>query len=396
MTGSHLPARKARVSRWSCEDDVARCWWNLLPGSLLPLSDGRRWRLLFAGRSGSATGPDVRDAVLCSVAARSSATGAPVERYVGDIEFHNRATDWFVHEHHTDPRYNAVILHVVSICDDMQPTRRQDGACVPICSIQDLPLRLLLPVSAREGRAWPCHCVMQHLSSDEQEKLLTQAGLLRFEQKTHVFLEQLHAARTIDLPELYDRCLLPALAEGLGYGRDRAFFRAVGLRLAGLAHILPQPAGHTAGPAPLDAARLKVLNRLFAQWWPGIWERFSLLLLSPRDDELTAMLHSLRATLRDLGLSLARADILICNVLSPFAAAVALLEGNTCLEERARALYLHHPGLSSNRITRMMSAQLLLAKEPRGSCQQQGLHYIYQQNCREKMCESCLVGKRDI
>jgi hypothetical protein len=97
-----------------------------------------------------------------------------------------------------------------------------------------------------------------------------------------------------------------------------------------------------------------------------------------------------------LGLSLARTDILICNVVLPFAAAVALLEHDTLLYERAQAIYMQHPGLVSNRITRMMSAQLRLPEEPRGSCQQQGLHYIYQQTCREKRCEVCLIGKRDI
>jgi len=66
------------------------------------------------------------------------------------------------------------------------------------------------------------------------------------------------------------------------------------------------------------------------------------------------------------------------------------------LYERAQAIYMQHPGLASNRITRMMSAQLRLPEEPRGSCQQQGLHYIYQQTCREKHCEVCLIGKRDV
>ncbi len=158
--------------------------------------------------------------------------------------------------------------------------------------------------------------------------------------------------------------------------------------------------GHTLEPSPLDVARLRVLSRLVAQWrTPGIWTKLRGLLLPNGLSSailLTDVLLSLRDAFRMLGLSLARTDILICNVVLPFAAAVALLEHNTLLYERAQGIYVQHPGLSSNRITRMMSTQLLLQEEPRGSCQQQGLHFIYQQTCREKHCEVCLIGKRDI
>jgi hypothetical protein len=63
------------------------------------------------------------------------------------------------------------------------------------------------------------------------------------------------------------------------------------------------------------------------------------------------------------------------------------------LAQRAEEMYRLHPGLASNRITRMMCAQLQLTTEPRGSCQQQGLHYIYQQTCREKHCDRCIAGR---
>jgi hypothetical protein len=386
------------------EGDVARHWWRLRPGSLLPLNDGRQLRLLFAGRPGGSMGPDVCDAVFCAATGDRSpwSDALVVERYVGDVEFHIRASDWFVHGHHADPRYNAVILHLVSYSDDAHPTRRQDGTIVPVCSIQDLPLMTVLPVATMEGNLghWSCHYTMRDLSMEARAELLTRAGMLRFEQKSHRFLEQLHTSPTFDPFDLYDRCLLPALAEALGYGRDRAFFRAVGLWLTGQISVLPEPLGHTATPASLDVARLRVLRRLLMEWkLPGLWKKIRQLLLS--DEHAGACtaegaLSALRAAFSKVGLSSTRTDILICNVVCPFAAAVALLEQDRGLGEHARALYRLHPGLPSNRITRMMSGQLLLEKEPPGSCQQQGLHYIYQQTCREKRCESCLVGKRDV
>jgi hypothetical protein len=102
----------------------------------------------------------------------------------------------------------------------------------------------------------------------------------------------------------------------------------------------------------------------------------------------------LRTVFQDLGT--ARADILICNVVLPFAMAVALIEHDTMLAEQAQALYTEHPGLSSNRITRAMCDQLQLKREPGRACEQQGLQHIYQQTCREKRCELCMVGERKL
>jgi hypothetical protein len=268
----------------------------------------------------------------------------------------------------------------------------------------------------------------------EYDKLLVQAGLLRFEQKVDAFVEQLHSAASIDQHSLYDTCLIPALAEGLGYGRDRESFRAVGLRYCSILKTdrserespmqptQPSDGGNSKGamlhmssslvlgralePSPLDVARLRVLSRLVAQWrTPGVWMTLLTNAINrvptPSPDKsdrvnMSTPLQFLRDAFCMLGLSLARTDILICNVVLPFAAAVALLEHDALLYERAQSIYLQHPGLVSNRITRMMSAQLRLPEEPCGSCQQQGLHYIYQQTCREKRCEVCLIGKRDV
>jgi len=219
------------------------------------------------------------------------------------------------------------------------------------------------------------------------------------EQKVQVFVVQLRAATPTGPYHLYDSCLFPSLAEGLAYGRDRELFRALGQRLLDERVPLPEPLGHTDQPAPLDASRLRVLAHMLERWHtPGIWLTLRAILIPSLEcDVALNVIHSaLRTLFCDLGLSSNRTDILLCNVLFPFAAAVALLEQDTRLEERAQQLYLSHPGLSSNRITRMMSTQLQLKCMPRGSCRQQGLHYVYQQTCRAKLCNLCVLGKQDI
>jgi hypothetical protein len=381
------------------EKDLARRWYTLPPGSLLPLSNGYSYQLIFAGRPGGPQGPDIRDAILHPA-------------IVGDVELHIRASDWFTHQHHRDPRYNNVILHVVLTLDDPTPSLRQDGTIIPTCCLQDISSISIGPYSTNHKTIWPCEQIMQEMSAAERTNLLRHAGLLRFEQKTHIFVEQLHNTH----PLAYDTCLILSIAEGLGYGRDRAFFRAAGSYLLGLSevHITPEPLGHTPNPPLLDAQRLHILAKLVSEWRTSSAWKTMLKAITTACQEVSYpeeaqafvvdrshntslavdipwAIHSLRALFP--GLSTARSDILICNIVLPFAAAVALTEHDHLLFEQAQTLYANYPSLPSNQVTRAMCKQLHLHQEPGGACQQQGLHYIYQQTCREKHCSMCISGR---
>jgi len=390
---------------------VARRWWALSRDVCLPLSDGTTCQLRFAGRPGGSAGPDVRDAVLLFAPGGKSAakwvddSHGQGKRIAGDVEFHIRSSDWFAHAHHSDVRYNNVILHVVLIYDEIVPTQRQDGITIPTCSLNDLPPMVYDPP------LWPCRQVIPHMSDEERARLLNFAGLLRFEQKTLVMLALLRAAQPHGDFSAYDTCLIAALAEGLGYGRDRAFFRAAGLHLLDMMSRgeIPEPLGHTDEPSPLDTSRLRVLGKLVQRWRVyGLWETLRNALLptrqqtsrgggcgecitTPAPTNKSLLIQGIRVIFE--GLSTARADILICNVVLPFAAAVALLEDDMQLAEQAESLYVRYSALSSNTVTRAMCRQLQLSREPHSACQQQGLHYIYAATCREKQCAQCIAGK---
>ena len=220
------------------EDEVVQRWFALPFGTRLPFSDGGSCQLVFHGRVGSAAGPDVHDAIL-------RFTGQGEKTIVGDIEFHVYASDWFAHHHQSDARYNNVILHVVLVCDIATPILRSDGTAMPMCSLYDV-----VPASPMHVRTvqWPCQQVVPNMGEQERSNVLLQAGLLRFEQKADAFVEQLHNGLPSPLFSANDACLIIALAEGLGYGRDRAFFRAAGAYLSGCAKTIPEPLGHTFDP----------------------------------------------------------------------------------------------------------------------------------------------------
>ena len=360
------------------ESDVARAWWRLAPRTLLPLANGGRCLLIYSGQPGGAAGPDVRDAVLLFLAR------TPQEeelRLAGDVEFHLRASDWCTHGHQNDPRYNRVILHVVHYLDSPASARRQDGSVIPTCSLLDFPQ------SSRLTENWPCQ--LTPLTPQALTSTLLYAGLRRFHEKRRALGNLLATATPTRAWSRYDACLLPALAEGLGYGRDRDFFRAAGLRLLGLPASLPEPLGRAPEPAPLDARRLRILRLLLARWQEtGAWSELRRIVEAEKD--VKATLTALRAAFSPL--SQGRTDILITNIVLPFAAAVAALENAPTLAARAQHLYLAYPGLVSNRVTRMMSAQLHLSQELERACLQQGLHDIYTRTCQAKDCQNCLCG----
>ncbi|WP_376794381.1 DUF2851 family protein [Thermogemmatispora sp.] len=367
------------------EDEVARRWWALPPGTSLPLSTGGSLLLLFPGRPGGRCGPDVRDAVFYDGG----------QEVVGDVELHVRASDWQAHGHYNDARYNNVVLHVVLICDQARPLRRQDGSLIPLCSLYDAvitpaDLQLFPPAADGSPARWPCQRLWPQMAPAERAHLLTLAGTLRFQEKAERFVTALRQTEAHASFSAYDVCLITALAEGLGYGRDRRFFRACGRRLLGLATALPEPEGRAWRPPRLEATRLRALGLLVARWSvTGAWAT----LLPALGLELPGRaIAGLRAALAPVSRS--RCDILICNVVLPFAYAVALIEGNRALADQAQQLYQHYPALPSNQITRAMSRQLQLPGEPRLACQQQGLHHIYQESCRAKRCGLCMAGKQ--
>ncbi|HKW20621.1 MAG TPA: DUF2851 family protein [Ktedonobacterales bacterium] len=359
------------------EAELAARWsagvWR---GATLQSERGETFRVIFEGRRGGGAGPDFRDAVLVR----------PDGSYVyGDIELHLRPAGWHAHGHADDPRYNGVALHVV--------LRRgaRDPAETPLASGRAVPMVVLgqaQPLVTESLWRWPCAGIAPSGNAPLLAELLHNAGMARFAE---------HAARLEDVlrasPELADggwdspnRILWLALAEALGFGRNRVALRQLGESLL------------TTAPASLDYTALPGIERLRARGmlaWYGRWRHdgpWAALEPVIRSGEPRQAVRALLAALRIAekgAVSPGRAAIVAVNVALPFAAARAAITNDSVLASRARAVYQAWPGLPSNQIVREMARTLGFARLPRGALAQQGLHHLWQHACREKRCDRC-------
>ena len=356
------------AARWS-----AGCW----RGAMLRTERGETYRVVFEGRRGGGAGPDFRDAVL--------ARGDGSQVY-GDIELHLRPTGWRAHGHADDPRYNGLALHIVltRAVHDPAETTLASGRAVPLVVLGNLDV--LAPPVLDALYHWPCAGYRNKEDATRLAGMLHDAGMARFAEHTARIVAALQAAPTVDVGwDAPNRVLWLALAEALGYGRDRAALRRLGESL-----LVAAPASEAAALPGVERMRARGLLAWYARWRrDGPWPALAAALSTGNARHGVA---ALRAALRvaDRGaVSSSRADIVAVNIALPFAAALATLQRNEALGNRARAVYEAWPGLPSNQIVREMARTLGLARLPRGAVAQQGLHHLWQHTCREKDCARC-------
>ena len=101
--------------------------YRLIPPGPLFTVDGQRLRIINPGSINTDAGPDFLNADIM----------IDDQQWVGNIEVHTRASDWFRHNHHNDPAYDSVILHIVDIDD--APIFRKNGLRIPQFQLRCTP-----------------------------------------------------------------------------------------------------------------------------------------------------------------------------------------------------------------------------------------------------------------
>ena len=199
---------------------LARLWEERAArAGSLRAGNGRRFRVIYPGRRGTTAGPDFRDAVL-------EEEGVGLVR--GDVEVHVTGRGWEAHGHGSDPRYNGVVLHVVSGSGDGD-ARLRSGARAPTLSLDCLleessgvqypaPGPDVWGLLAPQGYSRPS-------DRDEAADLLDRAGDARFLDRSDELLD-------LFLEDDPDEVAYTALMEALGYSQNRTAF-------LGLAHNVP-------------------------------------------------------------------------------------------------------------------------------------------------------------
>ena len=107
-------------------EDFLHFIWNnkLYQNDSLFTQEGESLQIMHPGRHNTNAGPDFFDARI-----RIGET-----LWAGNIEIHQRASDWNKHGHQNDPVYRNTILHVVSLSDIQ--VFNDLGSCVPVLVIR--------------------------------------------------------------------------------------------------------------------------------------------------------------------------------------------------------------------------------------------------------------------
>ncbi|NQW19906.1 MAG: DUF2851 family protein [Chloroflexi bacterium] len=379
--------------------------------------DGHLYKIVYGGKPGGSLGPDFTDAV--------------VERddrvvFRGDVEIHVRESDWGSHGHHTDPRYNGVVLHVIASESNGSTTLAvtKIGAAIPLLALN---WKNTEPNSSLEaGPTYSCAAVGTEFIVPPVPKQLLDintAGLERFHSQA--------AGIALDV-EVFgaDQALWLGILGALGYPRNKRAFRVVGGRVdwqtalicktsSELEQLLLQASGFsdetTSGPIfrlplrgsiprwvqpwgrPANAPqlRIKAISELAAWWFTlgGIARAVEQKVLDCKNSvDLSSMLRPSGFVENDhvTVLGAARASEIVVNVLLPAAFAISTRQnvgqvGSKRIKNRALELYSSHPKLVENSITKEAKVALSIdyeIPEITTARDQQGLITLYREMYR--------------
>ena len=191
------------------ESQIIKTWQHQLLGRAeLATEDGEPIEIIYPGRINDDQGADFRDAVIAT-------RGKLIQ---GDIEVHVKSSGWQAHQHHRDPVYNRVILHVVMWHDTRLPTNLQNGESIPTLALHKY---IKSPISQWADEEYPstpsgmpCFRAVERLTADVMAEFLDNAGEERFLAKATRFqsdLAQMEASQSF----------YQGLMGALGYSKNK-------------------------------------------------------------------------------------------------------------------------------------------------------------------------------
>ena len=175
---------------------------KIFPLRELRTTDGQLLEVLNPGIHNTDAGPDFTGAKI-----RLNGT-----EWVGNVEIHQKTSDWFRHHHDIDATYQNIILHVASDID--KPLYYPNGQEIP-------QLQLEVPSYVRDNYAElshndcrpPCRNIIGDLSTFLIHNWMTSLTLERFEERTCQIMQ-----RRDTLEKNWEDTLFVTIARNFGFG----------------------------------------------------------------------------------------------------------------------------------------------------------------------------------
>ena len=195
---------------------------KMFPLKPLTTTDGQPVEVIDSGLHNYDAGPDFFNAKI--------KIGSTL--WVGNVEIHDKASDWFAHGHEKDERYDNVILHVCGQLDAVATTQKGDRL---------LQMQLEIPPYVTQhydallaaDRYPPCHSIIPNLSHLMLTSWLTALQTERLEQKTEAILRRVTACNGS-----WEAACFVTLARNYGFGINGEAFEqwALSIPLQAIAH----------------------------------------------------------------------------------------------------------------------------------------------------------------
>ena len=139
--------------------------------------------------------------------------------WVGNVEIHDRSSDWYRHGHETDENYNNVVLHVVRIADC--PVETASGRTLPQWEMA-VPERLTAQFEALSTAPhYPaCREIIGNIEPFAKKSWLGALTVERLEQKTERISHWLR-----ETAGDWERTFFITLARAFGFGKNAEAFQ---------------------------------------------------------------------------------------------------------------------------------------------------------------------------
>lgn len=187
------------------EDFVQAIWkYQLFNTKILINESGQTIQVQYPGFQHQNSGPDFTHARLF------------IDNilWVGNIEIHTKSSEWYHHNHHVDPAYNNVILHVV-FEDDLKSCFTENNFLLNTLVIKHYVDDAILDRYSNlveDLRQLPCRTWWNKLEQENINHWLTRMSLERFELKANQY-----KIRLAHLNDHWDQLFLELVARQMGF-----------------------------------------------------------------------------------------------------------------------------------------------------------------------------------